>query len=195
MIMMMIFRLRHSVHLPISLYISFSPSFAVRIYNHQSTHEVFPRFFLSCKVNVRVQPAKTGHCPHFPNFCFVLGIFLCYSMYFCVLCIVCFVSFTVLFLCICVLYYCHRVATQLQLNISYHFLFPPVTGLLMAAVPLYIVLFSVIMGSQNILTLTSGVLNRIWPHTRNSKTCTVTEIPRQMGFPLNVRGCGDEYAG
>jgi hypothetical protein len=42
-------------------------------------------------------------------------------MYFCVvLCIVSFVSFSVLFLCICVLYYCHRVATQLQLNISYH---------------------------------------------------------------------------
>ena len=35
------------------------------------------------------------------------------------LCIVCFVSFSVLFVCICVLYYCHRVATQLQLSISY----------------------------------------------------------------------------
>jgi hypothetical protein len=43
-----------------------------------------------------------------PNFCVVL-------------CIVCFVSFSVLFVCICVLYYCHRVATQLQFtNISYH---------------------------------------------------------------------------
>jgi hypothetical protein len=43
-----------------------------------------------------------------PNFCVVL-------------CIVCFVSFSVLFLCIYVLYYCHWVATQLQLtNISYH---------------------------------------------------------------------------
>jgi hypothetical protein len=41
-------------------------------------------------------------------------------MYFCVvLCIVCFVSFSVLFVCICVLYYRHRLATQLQLNISY----------------------------------------------------------------------------
>ena len=36
------------------------------------------------------------------------------------LCIVCFVSFSVLFVCICVLYHCHWVATQLQLNISYH---------------------------------------------------------------------------
>jgi len=42
-------------------------------------------------------------------------------MYFCVvLRIDCFVSFSVLFVCICVLNYCHRVATQLQLNISYH---------------------------------------------------------------------------
>jgi hypothetical protein len=42
-------------------------------------------------------------------------------MYFCVvLCIDCFVTFSVLFVCMCVLNYCHRVATQLQLNISYH---------------------------------------------------------------------------
>jgi len=37
-----------------------------------------------------------------------------------VLCIVYFVSFSVLFVCKYVLYYCHWVATQLQLNISYH---------------------------------------------------------------------------
>jgi hypothetical protein len=57
-------------------------------------------------------------------------VFLCFSMYilflvvcfFCVvLCIVVFVSFSVLFVCICVLNYCHWVATQLQFtNISYH---------------------------------------------------------------------------
>jgi len=42
-------------------------------------------------------------------------------MYFCVVvCIVCFVSISVLFVFICVLNYFHRVATQLQLNISYH---------------------------------------------------------------------------
>jgi len=43
--------------------------------------------------------------------------------FFVILCIVCFVSFSVLFVCICVLYYCHRLATQLQLNISYHIVY------------------------------------------------------------------------
>ena len=76
-----------------------------------------------------------------------------------------------------------------------HFLFPPVTGLLMAVLPLHIFLFSLIMGSQNVPTLTSGVLNRIWPNTRNRKTCTVPEIPGRMGSPLNVSSCGDEYSG
>jgi hypothetical protein len=76
--------------------------------------EVFLCFFLSCKANARVKPAKTGHGPHSFKF-------LCCSMYFSVvLCIVCFVSFSVLFVCICVLYDCYRVANQLQLNISYH---------------------------------------------------------------------------
>jgi hypothetical protein len=60
--------------------------------------------------------------------------FLCCYMYFCVvlcifcvvLCIFCvvictFVLLSVLFcVCICVLYYCHRVAIQWQLNISHH---------------------------------------------------------------------------
>jgi hypothetical protein len=47
---------------------------------------------------------------------------LFYVLFFVVLCIVVgFLSFCVLFVCKCVLYYCHRVATQLQLtNISYH---------------------------------------------------------------------------
>ena len=52
---------------------------------------------------------------------FHIYLFIFCSMYFyVVLCIVCFVTFSVLFLCICVLKNCHRVATQLQLNIPYH---------------------------------------------------------------------------
>jgi hypothetical protein len=76
--------------------------------NSATPTEVFPCFFLSCKANARVKPAKIGHGPQsFQNICVVL-------------CIVCFVSFCVLFVCKCVLYYCHRVSTQLQLiNISY----------------------------------------------------------------------------
>jgi len=66
--------------------------------------EVFPCFFLNCKANARVQLTKTGHGLHSSkNFCVVL-------------CIVCFVSFYVLFVCKCVLYYCHRVTTELQLT-------------------------------------------------------------------------------
>jgi len=66
--------------------------------------EVFPCFFLSCKANARVNLVKTGHGPHSPKL-------LCCSMH----CLFC-----VLFVCKCVLYYCHRVTTQLQLiNISY----------------------------------------------------------------------------
>jgi hypothetical protein len=61
-------------------------------------------------------------------FCVVLCIFvlfylfLCFSMYFCVVLRI-FVLFSALFVCICALNYCHRVATQLQLNISYHLYF------------------------------------------------------------------------
>jgi hypothetical protein len=85
--------------------------------------EVLTRFFLSCKANARVKPAKTGHGPHSSKFLYCSMYYLCCSMYsyFCVvLRIVCFVLFYVLFVCKCVLYYCHRVATQLQLNISYN---------------------------------------------------------------------------
>jgi hypothetical protein len=61
--------------------------------------KVFPCFFLSCKANARVKPAKTGHGPHSSLFLCCSMYFLC-SVYFCVLCIVCFVTFPVLHVCI-----------------------------------------------------------------------------------------------
>jgi len=71
--------------------------------------EVLPCFFLS----LRQMPGKTckdrARCALFQNFCVVL-------------CIVCFVSFCVLFVYKCVLYYCHGVATQLQLTIISHYI-------------------------------------------------------------------------
>jgi len=66
--------------------------------------EVFPCFFLGCKTNARVILAKMGHGPHSSKIVvlsYVLFV-LCRSMY-----------------CLCVIVYCHRVTTQLQLtNIS-----------------------------------------------------------------------------
>jgi len=69
------------------------------------------RFFRASSSVVRQMPGykpKDGARPAlFQNFCVVLYI-------------VSFVSFCLLFVCKCVLYYCHRVATQLQsTNISY----------------------------------------------------------------------------
>jgi hypothetical protein len=90
------------------------------------------RFFRAFSSVVRQMP---GWCPQrrgtariFPNifvalciFCVALCIFWVVLCFFCaVLCDVCFVTFPVLFVCICVLNNCHRVATQLQLHISYH---------------------------------------------------------------------------
>ena len=49
-----------------------------------------------------------------------LDMFFGCSMYFCVfLCVVSLCRSLYFFVCICALYYCHRVATQLQLAISY----------------------------------------------------------------------------
>jgi hypothetical protein len=69
--------------------------------------EVHPCFFLSCTANAGSNPQRWGMARTLPKF-------LCCSRY-------CFVLFCVLFMCKRVLYYGHRVATQLQLtNISYH---------------------------------------------------------------------------
>jgi len=71
-------------------------TFQLALFGYTLT-EVFPRLFLSCKPNARVYLAKTGHGPHSSQI-----MLLC-----------------VLFVCKCLLYYCHRVATQLELtNIS-----------------------------------------------------------------------------
>jgi len=45
--------------------------------------EVFPCFFLSCKANARVKPAKTGHGPHSSNIVvlFCVLFVLCRSVY------------------------------------------------------------------------------------------------------------------
>ena len=70
--------------------------------------EGFPCFFLSCKANARVKLTKTGNGPHTSTLVVICVVRLL------------FVLFYVLFVCKCVLYYCHRVTTQLQLiNISY----------------------------------------------------------------------------
>jgi len=71
--------------------------------------EGFPCVFFSCNANARVIPAKIGHGPHSSKM---------------------FVSFCILFVCKCVLHYCHRLATQLQLtNISYYISISCLTGL------------------------------------------------------------------
>ena len=76
------------------------------------------RFFRAFSSVVRQMPGynpqRRGTAHTLPNFYVVLCIFCV------VLCIVWFVTFSVLCVCICVPNYCHRVATQLQLNVSYH---------------------------------------------------------------------------
>jgi heme/copper-type cytochrome/quinol oxidase subunit 2 len=68
---------------------------------------VFRAFSSAVRQMPGQNPQRPGTAPTLPNFFFFFFI-------------ICFVSFFVFFLCICVLYYCHQVATQLQLNISYH---------------------------------------------------------------------------
>ena len=90
--------------------------------------EAFPCFFLSCKANSRVTLATTGHGPQSSKLVVICVLSL--FVLFCCYCVVLLLFFVILllyvllfalFVCKCVLYYCHRVFTQLQLtNISYH---------------------------------------------------------------------------
>jgi len=61
-------------------------------------------FFPSCKANARVKLAKTGRGPHSSKLVVIFVVLLL------------FVLLYVLFMCKCVLYYCHRVTTQLLLT-------------------------------------------------------------------------------
>jgi len=65
--------------------------------------EVFPCFFLSCKANARVKPAKTGHGPHSSKLfvLFYVLFVLCRSVY-CAHARVC----VCVCVCKCVLYCC-----------------------------------------------------------------------------------------
>jgi hypothetical protein len=73
----------------------------------------FLAFFLSCKANTRVKLSKTGHGQHSSKFVVCVVLFVIRIV------LLLIVLFFVLFVCKCVLYHCHRVATQLQLtNIS-----------------------------------------------------------------------------
>jgi hypothetical protein len=72
--------------------------------------EVYPCFFLTCKANARVKLAKTGHGPHSSQLVVICVVILLFMFS------VLFVLFYVLFVRKCVVYYCHRVATQLQLT-------------------------------------------------------------------------------
>ena len=76
----------------------------------------FPCFLLSCKANARVKLPKTGHGPHSSKLvvnCVVLS-FLCCSVVIVLYCYLCCSAY-----CLCVLYHCHRVLTQLQLTIHH----------------------------------------------------------------------------
>ena len=89
-------------------------SYCMFMYLHRASRhslatltEVFPCFFLSCKANARVKPAKPGHGPYsFKLFeLFYVLFVLCCSVYCVCVCV-----------CKCVLYYCLWVATQLLLT-------------------------------------------------------------------------------
>jgi hypothetical protein len=87
------------------VYVSSSCQLALFGYPDWGFSVLFPQLYGKWQGKTRTDGARPAL---FLNFCVVL-------------CIFCFVPFCVLFVCKCVLYYWHRVATQLQLiNISYH---------------------------------------------------------------------------
>ena len=98
------------------LYVSVSSPCQLALFGYPT--ELFPCFFLSCKTNARVKPAKTGHGPQSSKiFVFYVLFVLCSSVY-----CLCVCARACVRVCVCrsVLYCCHRAATQLQLtNISY----------------------------------------------------------------------------
>ena len=82
------------------------------------------RFFRAFSSVVRqmpgLNPQRRGTTHTIPNFCVVLCIFLLFYVFLCCSMYCSSVVLCIVYVCICVLNYCHRVATQLQLNISYH---------------------------------------------------------------------------
>jgi hypothetical protein len=84
------------------------------------------RFFRAFSSVVRQIPGynspRRGTARTVPkHFCVVVCIVFCVVL--CIVCLFFFLSFCVLFVCKCVLYYCHRVTTQLQLTNIYHIIY------------------------------------------------------------------------
>jgi magnesium-transporting ATPase (P-type) len=73
--------------------------------------EVFPCFFLSCKANARLKLAKKEYGPHSSKLVVICVVLLLFVLFY-------------VFVCKCVLYYCHRVTTQIAVNkYVYHIIY------------------------------------------------------------------------